>query len=233
MQNNPLFAFFVFFLFLVSCKGAETPQMTKDEVIGSFYYSVDEPTPEEFKNYLKLLDAGEAAYPALVEILSETNDRGMVSNIITVFIQSKGNKTIPLQAMTQYLELHAREESAQGEVRDVAIAFGKLGGPHEAIALRKLLDTDVVLTRDAVEAALEKIETRQKAGERQAASQKRSKERRERSASRTTGTDQGKPFENVSQPGTSRSYWRWLLGGALLLAALVSCRHFCFSKSKL
>ena len=232
MQNNPLFAFFVFFLFLVSCKGAETPQMTKDEVIGSFYYSVDEQTPEEFKNYLKLLDAGEAAYPALVEILSETNDRGMVSNIITVFIQSKGNKTIPLQAMTQYLELHAREESAQGEVRYAVSALGDLGGSQEAIALRKLLDTDVVLTRDAVEAALEKIETRQKAGERQAASQRRSKGRKEQQVSQVTGTDHGEASERMSKSGFFRSYWRWLLGIVLLPTAWMSYRHFLVSKSK-
>ena len=232
MQNRLPIAFFAFFLFLVPCKGSEVTPMTKEEVLKLFDYSIDSQSPETINDFLKLRDAGEAAFPALAEILLETNDNREVWNIIAVFIQSKGNKTIPLRAMTQYLELHAREESAQGEVRYAVSALGDLGGSQEAIALRKLLDTDVVLTRDAVEAALEKIETRQKAGERQAASQRRSKGRKEQQVSQVTGTDHGEASERMSKSGFFRTYWRWLLGIVLLPTAWMSYRHFLVSKSK-
>ncbi len=224
MQNKAVVAFVLYVFYGFPCQCKETKLMTKEEVLRLFSYSIESNSPGEFENFLTLRDAGEAAYPALAGLLNETEDPAVVNNIIPIFVQSRGNKTIPLQAMNAYLDANGSKIPTTGEVFSVVMALGDLGGAKEVGTLRRLDDHGNILLRHAVEHSLEQIEKRLKASERMAAAMVRKRDQTTGASPEMTERRKSVGVEKAV-PTALRSYWQWLLGGIIVLAA-----YACFKR---
>lgn len=91
----------------------------------------------EEQNIDKLVQLGEAAYPALCQEMLAPNDEHIVQTIIYVLIKSKGDKTLPLAAIRKLAIVRASEEDLRSSV---VKALGKIGTPEDLIYLHKRMD---------------------------------------------------------------------------------------------
>ncbi len=224
MQSKAVAIIFLVGAFSGHCRAAEHT-MTKEEVFRLFSYSVERNSPEEFNNFLTLRDAGERAYPALAELLAEAEDPATVSNIVPVFVQSKGDKTVPLNALNKYIEHQGSKTPTKGGLFMVVRALGALGGAKEAATLRGLNDHGDILLRNAVEHSLDRIEKRLKASERRTAAMARKRDRTIGASPEMTERRKSPPGEEKAVTTAFCSYWQWLLGGIIVLAA-----YACFKR---
>lgn len=154
---------FVLFCFLVVSPvvhGEEQTLMKREEVVRLFGRSVEMNSPKERENFRILQDAGERAYPALAEVLLSDSDPDAISNVVPIFLQSKGDKTIPLRAMMEFVELHINDDPINQEINSVIRGIGALGGAKEAEFLKGLPQPTEVLVQHVIEDNYEKIEKR-------------------------------------------------------------------------
>lgn len=173
MRNSYIPVVILALMYILPCQAEEQKALTREEVARMLPYSTEGDAPGEYDNFLRLIDVGEPAYPALVEEMLQTKDSSKVSNIAAVFVRSKGDKTIPLQAMTQFVQLHGKEVPSYPGIEAVIRAMGALGGEKEAQLLRELLDLDNVLVRHVVEDSIKLIDKRQENMQREASSRDR------------------------------------------------------------
>lgn len=134
--------------------------MTKEQVVRLFGRSIEFDAPQERENFRILRDAGASAYPAMAEVLLSSSDPDAIRNIIPIFVQSEGDKTIPLRAMTQFVDLHINDDPINQEINSVIRGIGELGGGREAAFLNKLSRPEDPLVRNSIEYNIGKIEKR-------------------------------------------------------------------------
>lgn len=184
--------------------------LPRDLVASMLDDAMEHEGPEGHAKYLVLRDAGEAAYPALSEILLESKDAATAGAVMAVFLQTEGDKRLPLQAMMKYLHLHVRENPVSGGVHFVLQALYKLGGKEEADGLRQFLDLEDPRAREAVQAAVDKITAREAAGG-----------RRGKTPGDPAGTGSGGQPSNLSGSAGTRSFLSLPLVAAMALGAVI------------
>ena len=219
MHTERLSILLYFFILASPCCAQDQHPMTREEVIPLLAHSIEMDSPKEIENYRILTEAGERAYPAMAEVLLAGSEPDVIRSIIPFFVNSKGDKTIPLQAMSKYVEMHARETPINQELCVVFMALGKLGGVNEAALLRKFVDLEDPVVRNSVEDNLKIIDKRLAAEKRRAAAIERTDNRKadEFAGNSTVQTDSK---DRGSSPTASfLSYWRWLFGGSIVLLA--------------
>ena len=134
--------------------------MTPEEVIPLLAHSIEMNSSAELENYKILCEAGERAFPAMAKILLDGKEPDVIRSIIPFFVDTKGDKTIPLQAMSKYVEMHARNPSVNQEICSLFIAFGDIGGANEVTFLKQYLDVKDPIIRASIEGNIERIEKR-------------------------------------------------------------------------
>jgi len=218
-------AFFAALMISSACQGGEIVAMTREEVVRDLSNCIGiDDDAESFDKYKALLNKGEATYPGLAEELQQTKDSMMVGAITAVFVQSKGDKRIPLRAMTKYLEIHANDVPIVG-VDDIVIALGSLGGPKEADVLRDLLSRKDGQGRDAAESSLKKIEERQRAEARRANPPARIDGRGGKDVPHVPANEGQTNRERSDSVTLLCSNWQWIIGGMLVFIAYLIFRR--------
>ncbi len=108
------------------------------------------PYSKEVWNKLhKLEQLGEAAYPVLCEEMLASTKLDMIQAIINVFISSKGDKKLPLEAIRNL----AIKRDSDEDIRDTVVrALGYFGKPEDVVYLHKrLADPELIVQISAVE----------------------------------------------------------------------------------
>jgi len=227
MQNKIRFTLLAFF-FISSGMLMGLGNLSKEEIIEMIPKGLEKDSPNEIQNWQTLIDSGESIYLPLSEILLDPKHEAIANDVISLFVKSKGDKTLPLQALRKYLEVNAKKVPLDRTIFSVVIAMGTMGGKSEAEALRDLVDPDVfqdpdrTLLRHSVEANLEKIEKRLKNQELDAAAHERIE------SIRGTNSENGNKTIATLNTGLGlssalKSRWPWVAGGSLLLLIAVIC----------
>ncbi len=225
MQNKTIATYIIILLFSSLAKGDEKKLMSKEEALQLLLpHSIEGNSPGEFERFLTLRDAGESAYPALVEVYFQTKDIMITGAIAAIFIQSKGDKTIPVQALRNYVTIHGKEIPLGVGIPDAVMVLGRLGGEKEALVLRELLPMDDVLMRHSVENGIKQIETRQRTAERQAATRVRPNNKELYMSSKEEGRI-SKILTKNEFISVFYLYWKWLCGGLLIVAVFFFFRR--------
>lgn len=229
MRNNFIRTLILSLVLPFTCAGSEVVPLSREEMIGILRENMgcDYPGSGDhaaFERYKDLLKAGEASYPALAEELLSSSDDDLIRAILSVFKQSKGDKTIPRRAMRKFIERHGRDNSSSGAVYAVTMALGVIGGAEDADLLKEYLDVKDVLQRHNVENSIERIEKRQQDLKRQAEFDENSRDRRK---SLRTGIEpcchQVEGDDENSRSNRSLAIWI-VIAAAFLLAAVVWLR---------
>ena len=220
MRNSFFWSFILGMVLPLNCLGGEVAPLSREEIVGILRENMGADYPgslshSSFERYKSLLRAGETAYPALAEELLSTSDTELISGIVSVFEQSKGDKTIPRRAMRKFVELHGRDNSSSGSVYAVTMALGAIGGTEDADLLRKYLDLEDVLQRHNVENSIERIEKRERELKRQAEFEERSKDRRNEPKTKPGGRQAEGNDENQRR-GTGLLI-TWIVTAAIVL----------------
>ena len=218
-----ILVFILIILFSGYCNSE--PLMSEDEVSKLFGRSLEMNTPEEIEKFRVLCEAGERAYPALAEVLlDDKSDSDRISNVISVFIQSKGDKTIPLKAMSRYIELRVAEKNMNQDICEVFAALGAIGDVDEARILRKFLDWDDPLIRNSAEGNLKIIEKRLEADKRRASSRVRPGNSKVDEITRGADNETIDPNRRNMVLALGQPYWKWVFGGIMVLIVFVLFR---------
>ncbi len=225
MQSKKSFIIIcIFFIPLLGYCNSEN-LMSKEDVSKLFGRSLEMNTPEELEKFRILCEAGESAYKALAEVLlDDKSDPDIIGNVISVFIQSKGDKTIPLQAMSRYIELRAAEENMNQDICEVFAAFGAIGGVDEAKILRGFLISDDPLIRNSAEGNLKIIEERLEVDRRRANSRARPGSSKIDEISHGADNETINPNQRNKVLAAGEPYWIWVFGGIAILVVFVLFR---------
>lgn len=96
-------------------------------------------------NYRRLVAMGEKAYPALARELLQTTDATVAGGIIGMFVESKGDKTIPRVAIRRFYQDRTAAFHDQNRVRImVANSLGDIGERQDAALLQQMLSDPTV-----------------------------------------------------------------------------------------
>ncbi len=96
-------------------------------------------------NYRRLVAMGEKAYPALAKELLRTTDATVAGRIISIFVESKGDKTIPRNALRQFYREREAVFQDRNRVRMmIAGGLGKVGERKDAALLQEMLSDPAV-----------------------------------------------------------------------------------------
>lgn len=188
--------------------------LSRDEIISMIPKGVEKDSQEEIQNWQILIDSGESIYQPLSDILLDPNQKVIADDVISIFVKSKGDKTIPLEALRTYLEVNAKKVPLDRTVFSVVIAMGAMGGKVEAKALRELVDPEIFqdpdqsLLRNSVEGNLAKIEKRLKTQELDAGIDNRTKDRMSKSSSESRLNSTG---DRKGLVAVIRSNWVWFV----------------------
>lgn len=95
----------------------------------------------EARNYEQIIKMGESAYPALCHELLATKDDIIVGRILSIFIESKGDKTLPLTAIRKLASIRTGPSKQDTDMRVIVVqALGKMGKPEDAKYLHQQLN---------------------------------------------------------------------------------------------
>jgi len=126
------------FVVFVQCAAAE-PQTIKGRA-QEIFANDDMMDENAVTAWRELIDLGEEAYPAVLEILDETDDPMIASRALAFFIESSGDKRPAIEAIGRVLE------RTEGQGRDAislrvnaVMALGKIGGEEDCALLYPLL----------------------------------------------------------------------------------------------
>lgn len=150
--------------FVVLCSpaiGEDGPQLTKEQVLDLLPMGVDMLDSTATDNYDRLVDAGPRAYPALAELLNETDDPIIIGRIFAVFAESTGDKTIALSAVTNVIGRYRNLDTAEARKVRVYAAqtVSKIGSEADAVVLlQELLQDSDERVRVNVIRALSKMD---------------------------------------------------------------------------
>lgn len=108
--------------------------------------------------FKEIVDLGAAAYPALAELLEATNEPVPVGNILSVFIESKGDKRIAVDATKKLLRREPAETDASVRIEAVN-ALAQIATTNDASALVPLMADPSEAVRVNVMRALSKLGT--------------------------------------------------------------------------
>lgn len=125
----------------------DTASLTKEQVLQLIPQGIDFEDKKEIERYNKLVSMGERAYPGLVQLLEDTKDRVepnnrlLISTILSVFINSRGDKRVPIEATKRLLAKTKGEEKAAVDIRIIAVmCLGKIGRPEDRECIFSLLE---------------------------------------------------------------------------------------------
>ncbi len=163
-----------------------------------------------------LVDTGEVIYPMLSELLFETNDSFVKKNIIAVMIQSKGNKSIPLQSSKKYIELNARKEKIDSVVISAIGLLEECGGEDELEYLRQSMSLPERPYGIYVEGSLKALEKKLKKQELDFRAQNRAENERE-SIAQNKINSASVASQDTNSVTTTQAYWPWVVGVSLIV----------------
>lgn len=194
--------------------------MSKEEVLKLMLpMGFERDSPGEQERMMALRNAGDAAYPALAEIFLENDKGDIAGEVVSVFTHSKGDKTIPLHTLREYIRIHRYDEPPPPPVEDAVFGLGALGKDEEdATLLRDLLNVDSLLLRHTVEFSLNQMETRIKNAERDAKTNNRRSERTSHGNPRKEADGNGSFSLKLLNTTFEHSLWPWLIVCALAVA---------------
>ena len=221
MRNELISIFGLIFFLSISCMGDEEKILTREEAVRMLPYSVEGDAPGEHETFLRLVEIGESAYPALAEELLETNDSSKIASIVGVFVSSKGDKTMPLQAMIRFVELHGREYPTYPGLRAVLGGIGNLGGEPEKLFLRQYLDVKEPVDRHVVEDSIKLIDKRQEAMKREAVANERREHRDAVVESEARHAAGGDKRDGITGAPNARFMPSWPMAAALCLITVI------------
>ena len=117
--------------------------VTKKEVVALLPTGPDMIDDSAMSNYTKLVALGPDAYPALSDLLDETEDPIVISRIFAVFVKSKGDKTNAVSAIIKTLERFPGAEQTSITIQIVALdALGSIGSTNDITVVHKLIDSN-------------------------------------------------------------------------------------------
>lgn len=110
----------------------------------------------------RLVAAGERVYPMLADLLSGTNDAVPASRILSVFVESTGDKTIPRKAIIRFIgrmlmNAKMRNTDHEQNLINAAEALGAIGNHQDSAVLYPLLEHPSEFVRLSAVRALAKI----------------------------------------------------------------------------
>lgn len=108
----------------------------------------------DLARYQQLISMGEKAYPALAEMLNGTTDSIVISRILAIFVQSKGDKAIAISSAKQLLARKFNSVRDEAEIRTpVARLLGEIGSADDAAIIYPMLnDGDEFVRVNAIRA---------------------------------------------------------------------------------
>ena len=143
MQNNTLtFRWIVaLVIVLISICPLSAQSMNSQTTVTDLLPTGFPPYSEkELLNYETLLHLSDKAYPALCQEMLSANDEHKIGLIISVFIESKGDKTVPLAAIRKLAIKRTGSSKEDVEMRVIVVqALGKIGKPEDAGYLHQQL----------------------------------------------------------------------------------------------
>jgi len=116
--------------------------VSKQEVSKLLPRGVDMLDPTEVADYSRLVNLGDRAYPALVELLVEEQNYIIISRILGVFVESKGDKTAPIQAIRNLLRTNAHWRTSVKMKLVAADVLSKIGDHSDCESLYPLVADD-------------------------------------------------------------------------------------------
>jgi len=112
--------------------------ITKSDVLALIPRSFDMLDLEERNRYLALLDMGSEVHPLLREILNEVDDPIIITRILSVFAESKGDKSVALESLTELLSSN-RELDNQIKIT-ASNVLGEIGDAQHSQLLYPLIE---------------------------------------------------------------------------------------------
>ena len=148
MLNRNIILVFVSFcaimLFCMPVQAQSSPQGTKmnnEEIIALLPRGTDMLDEKDVQRYEQLVKMGATAYPALSSELLNTTDEITASRIISIFVESKGDKTVPRETIRKLVSKWDSSTRHGKAIREVsAEALGKIGTKEDVSVLFSLLD---------------------------------------------------------------------------------------------
>lgn len=115
--------------------------LTKDEVVRLLPQGIDMLDHEQLNNYNQLVELGGRAYPGLIELLAEVDSSIMVSRIVSILVQSEGDKRQPRAAIKSILVRFPSGEREDIWCRIFALtALGRIGTIEDVASVTPFLD---------------------------------------------------------------------------------------------
>ena len=209
---------------------------SKEEVIRLIPASDDLLDLRERENLRELIESVDSIYPILCEELLSRNDSITPGNIIGILSKTKTNKEPVRASIRQFMELHRTNEvhSYRGIPAGIT-ALGKIGSPEDVEFLSGFLDSGRDLNRVLARKAIDEIQSRAAAEERDAARLKRSGKREGGSRSDGIGSNDNhrtasKVSSAIEDEKNPRVFWIWTLG-CLVLMVLILLFRLCWRKN--
>jgi len=119
--------FMVFTLMIAACTSADAQvpdnkaKMSKEQILDLLHRVGDMRSEKEMQNFKRLLEMGENVYPVLSEKLFDAGEpyspaeEYFTNRIMIIFIESKGDKTIPLKAVRKFIKKWTEPKTYTGE----------------------------------------------------------------------------------------------------------------------
>lgn len=129
------------FIHVGAASGDAGEALTRRDVLSLLPKGIDMEDKAEIEKYQRLLDLGEKAYPALAQLLDETNDPLLAGRILAVFVDSSGDKEVPVVAIKKFLAKIPGDDDEAVIVRLLAVrALGRVGSVDDRDAVYELLE---------------------------------------------------------------------------------------------
>lgn len=148
MLNKYIFTIFALSsaikLFCMPIYAQSSPQGTKinnEQILALLPRGIDTLDEKDVQKYEQLVEMGATAYPALSAELLDTDSEIVASRIIGVFVESKGDKTVPRETIRKLVSKWDSSTRHGKAIREVsAEALGKIGTKEDASILLSLLN---------------------------------------------------------------------------------------------
>lgn len=140
LNRGTLMVFICAYLEIGTVLGIAQQSVTDEEVARLLPRTPYAMEGEEISNYKKLVAIGPAAYPSLIEELIKTDDFVVAARIMGIFVESKGDKALPIDAIKNLITKWSGTSQIDVIIAANAVeAIGEIGSQKDSDFLTELL----------------------------------------------------------------------------------------------